>query len=308
MTPRRILVTGGSGFVGRHLQVALQHAFPDAVIDAPDFDVADRVRVDAAIRDIRPQACVHLAAVSAVPAARRDPDLAWRVNLHGTLHLAHAIMALAPECLFLFPASADAYGASFKAGHSLDETAPLAPMNEYGCTKSAADLALGAMALDGLRVIRLRPFNHTGPGQSAEFAVPGFARQLALIAAGRQSPVIHVGALDSQRDFLDVRDVCAAYVDCIRHASLVPSGTILNIASGVPRRMSDVLDDLRRLSGGIAAVQIDQTRLRPSEIPTASGNPARAKALLGWEPRIAWEQTLQDVLDDWTARIASPPA
>ncbi len=302
---RRILVTGAAGFVGRHLSRTLRTAFADAEIVASRFDLADAAAVDAELRAVCPDACVHLAAISAVGAARNDPDAAWRVNLHGTLALAQAILAHAPACVLLFASTADAYGGSFRSGVALDEAAALAPMNLYGATKAAADLALGAMVGDGLRVLRVRPFNHTGPGQSGDFAVPAFARQVARIAAGRQAPVLHVGALDPLRDFLDVRDVCAAYAACLARADDLPPGTILNLASGTPRRIGNVLDDLLALAGVRADVATDQARLRPSEIALAQGDPALAHRLLGWSPQIAWRTTLADVLADWTARVAA---
>ena len=159
------------------------------------------------------------------------------------------------------------------------------------------------MANDGLRVIRVRPFNHTGPGQSDQFVVPGFAGLIARLAAGLQRPVMRSGALDPQRDFLDVRDVCAAYVACVRRADGIASGTILNIASGVARRIGDILAQLLRLAGVSATVEIEKPLLRPNDISVAAGNARAASAALGWRPRIPWEQTLRDVLDDWNARV-----
>ena len=178
MLPRRILVTGAGGFVGRHLLPALAAAFPDAELHPSRADLLDPAALDAEVAALRPDACVHLAAVSAIRQASADPDRAWRVNLHGTLHLAESVLAEAPSCRFLHVSSADAYGLSFRAGAPLDEGAPLAPADTYGATKAAADLAIGALALRGLAAIRFRPFNHTGPGQSEEFAVPAFAAQL----------------------------------------------------------------------------------------------------------------------------------
>lgn len=299
MAPRSLLVTGAGGFVGRHLLPLLRARFPGAALHAPALDVTQAEAVADTVRRLRPDACVHLAAIAAIPEARREPDRAWRVNLHGTLHLARAILAQAPECLLLFISSADLYGASFRAGAALDETALPAPMNTYAATKAAADLALGALAGEGLRAIRLRPFNHTGPGQSDAFVVAAFARQVARIAAGRQAPVLRVGALDPRRDFLDVRDVCAAYVNCLERADSLEPGTILNIASGRPRRIGDILEGLLRAAGVAAAIETDPARLRPAEIPIACGDAGRARALLGWEPHVPWEQTLRDVLDDW---------
>ena len=310
MPPRRILVTGAGGFVAGHLIPMLRTAFPAAALtlcggqpEMVALDVADAAAVDALVAAVRPDACVHLAGISAIPAARRDPDLAWRVNLHGTLALARAVLAHAPDCSFLFASTADIYGRSFRAGLPLDETAPTAPTNTYGATKAAADLALGAMAGDGLRSVRLRPFNHTGPGQSADFVVPAFARQVARVAAGLQPPVLQVGALAPQRDFLDVRDVCAAYLACLQRRDTLEPGTILNIASGTPRRIGDVLDDLLRLAGVAARPETGAALLRPAEIPLACGDATLARRTLGWAPVRAWEDTLRDVLADWTTRI-----
>src|SRR5262249_19286486 len=140
-----------------------------------------------------------------------DEGQAWEVNLHGTLHLARAILRHVPDCQMLFASSADAYGWSFQSGTALAENAPLAPRNTYAATKAAADLALGSMTEQGLRCVRLRPVNHTGPGQSDQFVVAAFARQIARVATGLQPPLLEVGNLDAWRDFLDVRDVCAAY-------------------------------------------------------------------------------------------------
>ena len=303
MEPERILLTGGSGFVGGHLSHALQQAFPNATVHAGGVDVTDRTALTSVVRDVRPDACIHLAAVSALRQARRDPDQAWQVNLHGTLNLASAILAEAPGCVFLFVSSADAYGASFRAGRPLDESAPLAPMNPYAASKAAADLAVGALAADGLRAVRLRPFNHTGPGQSAEFVVAGIAEQIARIGAGLQPPALRIGALDPQRDFLDVRDVCAAYIACLRHAAALAPGTVINIASGTPRSVRSILDTLLALGGIEATIETDPARLRGSDIPLACGDAARAHSLLHWQPRIAWEQTLRDTLAYWQGRV-----
>lgn len=303
MTPSAILVTGAGGFVGRHLTAVLQARFPGATLHGPRFDVTDADAVAKAIRDIKPQACFHLAAIAAIPEARQHPDRAWQVNLHGTLNVARAILAHAPQCRLVYASSADTYGMSFGAGVALTEAAPLAPMNTYGATKAAADLALGAMARDGLDVIRVRPFNHTGPGQSTAFVVSAFAEQVARIAAGLQAPVLRVGDLEPQRDFLDVRDVCAAYAACLT-ADPAP-GTILNVASGRPRRIRDVLTDLLESAGVDAKVETDPARLRPSDIPVAIGDATEARRVLHWEPAIAWRQTVSDLLEDWRRRVAA---
>ncbi len=301
----RILITGAAGFVGQHLLPCLTKAFPAASIVSAGFNVVDERALESAIRAHPPDACVHLAAVSAVPAARADPDQAWRVNLQGTLLLARALLRWAPQAVLLFVSTADAYGASFRGGAPVTETTVLAPMNTYAATKAAADLALGAMAEEGLRVVRMRPFNHTGPGQSESFVVASFARQVARIEAGLQAPVIEVGALDARRDFLDVRDVCRAYALALHHAAMLPPACVLNIASGTSRQVGDVLDDLMRFAGVTADIRTNAARLRPSDIAVACADASRAKSLIGWRPEVAWEQTLRDTLTYWRKHSAS---
>jgi GDP-4-dehydro-6-deoxy-D-mannose reductase len=302
---RRILVTGASGFVGRHLTPRLASAFPDAQLYLDRFDVTDAAMVAHVVAAFAPDACVHLAAVAAIPAARQAPDRAWAVNLHGTLNLARAILRHAPDCFFLHVSSGDIYGRSFLSGKPLDETALLAPMNDYAATKAAADLAIGALVGEGLRAVRLRPFNHTGPGQSPDFVVAAFARQVARIKAGLQPPVVRVGNLEARRDFLDVRDVCGAYVACLRCADSLATGTILNVASGVPRRIGNILRDLLALAGAEAAIETDHRHLRPAEIFCATGDARQLRHLLEWKPEIAWQQTVSDVLDYWMAHVAA---
>ena len=303
----RILVTGLAGFVGGHLAPAVAAVLPGATLVPLGCDITDRVAVTSAVAQIRPDLCLHLAGIAAIGVARAQPELAWAVNLGGTLALAEAIRAHVPGCPLLFVSSADAYGISFRAGTALDEGALLAPVNTYGATKAAADLALGAMAADGLHAIRLRAFNHTGPGQAADFAVPAFARQIALIGAGRQEKVLRTGNLDARRDLLDVRDVVRAYALTLARASEIPPGTILNIASGVSRRIGDVLDRLLALSGVGARIETDPGRVRAVEIPVALGDAGAAHRALGWAPEIPFDQTLADVLADWRARITATP-
>jgi GDP-4-dehydro-6-deoxy-D-mannose reductase len=305
---RRLLMTGSPGFVGRHLLPLLRASFPGVEILTNRIDVANRDVVIEAVRDLRPDACIHLAAISSVVAAKRDPETTWRVNLHGTLNIAQAVLEHAPGCHLLFASSAEIYGGTFREGQPLDESALLAPMNSYAATKAAADLALGSMASEGLRVVRLRLFNHTGPGQSEAFVVPAFARQIARIEAGHQRPRLHVGALDPQRDFLDVRDVSSAYVACLRVAPELLPGTIINIASGVPRKIGDILDELMDIAGLHAEIVIDGARLRSSEIVSATGDAARARHLLGWTAKTPWTQTLADVLADWRKLVANETA
>jgi GDP-4-dehydro-6-deoxy-D-mannose reductase len=303
-TLRRILITGANGFVGTHLRGALARTCPDASVIAGAADLRDMAAVSAMVAETAPDSCVHLAALSTVSQASADYDTAWAVNLHGTLHLARALRASAPACRLIFASSAEIYGGSFSSGRPLDESALLSPNTTYGATKAAADLALGAMAHEGLNVVRFRLFNHIGPRQSPAFVVSAFARQLAAIRLGRQAPAMNVGALDNARDFLDVRDVCTAYIAALTSDSIA-AGIVLNIASGIARRIGDVLNELCTIVGVNVQVHIDQARLRPSDISFACGDASCARRLLNWSPAIPWHRTLADLLNDWDARLRS---
>lgn len=234
--------------------------------------------------------------------ADTDPDEAWQVHLHGTLNLARVIMRSAPDCWLIQVGSGLVYGESAKAGRALDENALLAPIDEYSASKAAADLSLGPLIRSGLKCIRLRPFNHTGPGQSEAFVVPAFAMQIARIEAGLAPPIIRVGNLDAQRDFLDVRDVANAYALVMKNLQRLESGTILNIASGIPRRISDTLASLIARSSVEISVEPDPMRQRPGDLPILVGDAGLARRLLHWKPEHAFEDTLTALLNDCRTR------
>ncbi len=305
----RLLVTGASGFVGAHVMPALAQAFPAAELigcgeaaGMQRLDITEADAVRALVARTRPAGVVHLAAIAIPAQARRDPARAWAVNHAGTIALAHALAALVAGAAFVFASSAEVYGRSFD-GTALGEAAPLAPITPYAATKAAADLALAA--IPGIAAVRLRPFNHTGPGQSADFVVPAFARQIARIGAGLQAPVLTVGRLDTARDFLDVRDVARAYALALRHA-LAGGGGAFNIASGTARPIGDVLAALLALEAVAPRIASSAERAA-AEVVASRGDAARARAVLGWQPAIAWPTTLADVLADWRERVRHEP-
>ena len=316
----KVLITGANGFVGPHLGVALRHRFGDRVAihatsreggDDPvlgaiePLDVTDEQAVERTVDRVGPSHIVNLAGLAAIPTAIANTAMAWQVHLFGSLNIANAILRRCPDCVLLSVGSGQVYGASALSGLALDETTLLAPTNVYEATKAAGDLALGALTRQGLRCIRFRPFNHTGPGQSEDFAIPSFAMQIARIEAGRQSPVMQVGNLDAERDFLDVRDVTAAYVLAVAKSDELAPGTILNLASGIPRRISDILGRLQALGKSTIKTEQDPARRRPSDTPRFVGSAALARRLLGWAPEHQFEDTLASVLDH--CRGVRPP-
>lgn len=314
-----VLITGANGFVGPHVADALRRLLGDRVSivatskipganaslgEIKSLDVTNAQAVADAVTAVSPSHVLHLAGIAAVHSANADPERAWAVHVFGALNVAEAILRCAPHCAMLFVGSGQAYGATARSGAPLDERAVLAPTNSYETTKAAADLALGAIAERGLRVVRLRPFNHTGRGQSEDFVVPSFATQIARIEAGRQPPVLRVGNLASERDFLDVRDVADAYaLTIVKSAELTP-GTILNIASGEARKISDLLSRLIALSGEKIEIEIDPAKLRPSDTPRYVGDASLARRLLSWLPVRSIDDALHEALQDSRRRVA----
>ena len=303
----KVLITGAGGFVGGHLTAALRTSHPGWVLDAPGgsagVDVTDPQAVEHWIRSARPDIVVHLAAVAAVTASVKDPRLAWRVNLDGVLNVVLAMQQHAPDAHLLFVSSAEVYGQSLETGLPVDESALLQPVNPYAASKAAADILVRQAAAGGLSATIARPFNHTGAGQSDAFAAPNFAAQIARIEAGLQAPVIEVGSLDDERDFLDVADVVSAYRLLLERRAESQARGVFNVASGVPVRIGDLLDRLLSHAKVHIEVRIDPERLRPTPIPRVVGDASRLRAL-GWDPVRSLDDTLATVLHDRREAVA----
>jgi GDP-4-dehydro-6-deoxy-D-mannose reductase len=315
-----VLVTGANGFVGRYLSRALLDQFAGQVdivetsrkqdVDTSAtgratvvLDVTDADAIADVVRTYRPTHVINLAGIASVNAANADPAKSWQVHVFGALNIANALKANAPDAVLISVGTGQVYGASARHVAVLDESTVLTPTNVYEVTKAAGDLALGAMVEQGLRCIRMRPFNHIGPGQTEDFVVPSFAMQVARIEAGLQSSVLRVGNLEAERDFLDVRDVARAYALAVAKADQIPTGTILNLASGTPIRISSILDKMLAQSRVPITVQQDPARMRPSDTPRYVGSAARARTLLDWTPIHSIEDTLKTVLEHSRYRV-----
>jgi GDP-4-dehydro-6-deoxy-D-mannose reductase len=236
-----------------------------------------------------------------VPSSWRAPAETMSTNITGQTNLFEAIRALGLDPTVQIACSSEEYGLVYPDETPIKETNPLRPLSPYAVSKVGQDF-LGYQYFQsyGLKVIRTRGFNHTGPRRGDVFVTSNFAKQLATIEAGLAEPVIRVGNLDAIRDFTDVRDMVRAYwlaVTCGR------PGEVYNIATGHGISIRELLDRLIALSGVEVRIETDPDRLRPSDVEILIGDASKFRADTGWEPRIPFDQTLRDVLDYWRGRL-----
>jgi GDP-4-dehydro-6-deoxy-D-mannose reductase len=266
-------------------------------------DIRDASALAQAVADAQPTHIIHLAAISHVPTSFKEPLLTWQTNVIGSINLLEAIRQHAPDAFTLFPSSSEVYGAAFKSGIAVEEDTLPQPLNPYAASKVAAEYAFREYFRQGLDGVIARPFNHIGAQQSPDFVTASFARQIALIEAGQQASVLKVGNLEAIRDFLDVQDVCDAYIRLLDLAGKPAHPLCLNIASGQSRKIRDVLELMLKQSLTPITVEQDPERLRPSDIPIAAGNNTLLRQTTGWQPAIALETTLNQLLDYWREQV-----
>jgi GDP-4-dehydro-6-deoxy-D-mannose reductase len=308
----RVLVTGVSGFVGRHLAPALAaagHEVHGLGVQAPPADLplassrtADLTRIgelEAALAAVRPDAIVNLAGQASAAQSFGDPAETFRVNTAGALTLLEAGRRVVPRARFLLVGTGEVYG-SQPAGTRVPESAPFAPLSPYALSKAAADLAGAAFAeAHGLDLVRTRSFAHAGPGQDDRFVLPSFAKQIAQLERGNDEPVLRVGNLDVVRDVSDVRDVVAAYVALLARGR---RGAVYNVCRGEGVKLSDVAARLVAKARRPLRIEVDPVRVRPVDVPYLVGDPGALRGVTGDVAVLPLETTLDAVLDDWRAR------
>lgn len=289
----RAFITGGGGFVGHWLREHLEAQGDEVTSTDVDVDITDPLAVRSAVAAASPEAVYHLAAVSNVGESWDAPAKTFAVNAVGTLHVLEAVKALPAPPTVLLVCSSEVYGRVGPDELPLREDAPLRPVSPYAASKVSAEfLGLQAFLAHKLPVIRVRAFNHIGPGQSPAFVVASLARQITEAKqAGRQT--VKVGNLSPERDFTDVRDVVRAYRLLVERGT---PGEVYNVCSGEAVAIEVVARRLLALAGADLTLEVDPERVRAVEMPALSGDPSRLIAVTGWRREYTLDQTLADVL------------
>ncbi|MEM7583416.1 MAG: GDP-mannose 4,6-dehydratase [Acidobacteriota bacterium] len=319
----KALITGVTGFAGSHLAEYLLEHQPDVEIfgirrwrspmeniahldgkfEMVETDLTDYNSVYRMLEHTRPDFIFHLAAQSFVPTSWNAPAATLDTNVLGQTHLFEAVRALSLDPTIQIACSSEEYGLVHPDETPIKETNPLRPLSTYAVSKIAQDyLGYQYFQSYGIKAIRTRGFNHTGPRRGEVFVASNFAKQLARIKAGLDEPIIRVGNLEAIRDFTDVRDMVRAYWLAVNRAK---PGEVYNIATGNGIVIQDLLDRLIELTDVDVKVEQDPERMRPSDVEILIGDSSKFRADTGWEPEIPFDKTLSDIVDYWREKIAA---
>ncbi len=317
----RVLITGITGFAGSHLAEYIDREHPDIEIfgimrwrsrtenieeirdkvEIIDCDLRDGPSVISCLRRAKPDRIFHLAAQSFVPASWNAPAESLQTNIMGELNVFEAVRELSLDPRIQVACSSEEYGLVHPDEAPITEENPLRPLSPYAVSKVAQDfLGYQYYKSYGMKVIRTRGFNHEGPRRGHVFVCSNFAKQLAEIEKGIREPVIMVGNVEARRDFTDVRDMVRAYWLTLERGT---PGEVYNLCSGKDYAISTVLDMLRKMAKVPFEIKVDESRLRPSDVPLLLGDNTKFRKATGWEPRIPFEKTLEDTLIYWRERV-----
>lgn len=311
----RVLVTGASGFAGSHLVTELTQ--PDYEVHGTVFgqdsdqglnlkfahhiNLMEREAVKTLIQEIKPDWIFHLAALSSPSKSFDDPRKTLTNNIEAQVNLLDSARLLDQKPKILIIGSAEEYGRVSDDNLPIDENAPLNPMSPYAVSKVAQDfLGLQYYLAYKLPIVRVRPFNHIGERQTEAFVLPAFAKQVAMIEAGKQDPIIKVGNLTSIRDFTDVKDMVKAYELALKNGV---AGEVYNIGSGHGITISELLDELLKLSRTPITIQEDPVRMMAADVPALVSNATKFNQVTGWVPELPFKETVNRVLDYWRSRV-----
>lgn len=318
---KRALITGITGMAGSHLAELLLKEAPDCQVFGTkrwrssteniaevmdkltlvDCNLTDTSSAVDLIDNVKPDYIFHLAAHSFVPDSWKGPHVTLNDNVMMQLNLFEAIRIIGIDPVVQIALSSEEYGKVLPEELPITETNPLRPLSPYAVSKVTQDmLAYQYNQSYGLKTIRTRAFNHEGPRRGEVFVTSNFAKQIAEIEAGIKPPILHVGNLEAQRDWSDVRDVARAYWLSVLHCT---PGEDYVIASGKTRTIRQMLDYLLSLTSTKIEVMQDPARMRPSDVLVLQGDPSKFKKATGWEPKYTFEQTMTDLLNYWRERV-----
>lgn len=291
---KKILITGGAGFVGKYLAQKLLSDGADVIsTDADNLDICSSNAVYSMVEKIKPDFIYHLAGQSSVAVSWKNPQLTVDVNIKGAVNLLEAVRKYSPVSKILLVGSAEEYGCTCLAA----ENDNMFPENIYAVTKLSQEM-LGKVyhKAYGLKTVMTRSFNHIGAGQLPVFAVSDFCRQTARIEKGLAEPVIKTGNLSAKRDFTDVSDIVNAYIALAEYGR---DGEVYNVGSSKAVSLQSILEMIISFSSADIKIEKDPARFRPADVPEIKADISKITADTGWKPLIPLEQTVRNVLDYW---------
>ncbi len=307
----KALVVGGGGFVGPYLVKHLKEEQGMEVyvtkteketldMDCSgiyNLDILELSQVAELLNKIRPDYIFHLAAQSSVAYSWKNPGLTIDVNIKGCVNLLDGIRQLDYKPRVLLIGSGEEYGHIKDGECPIVEDNVLRPGNIYAATKSCQNM-LGKIYSDAydMDVMMVRAFNHIGPNQTPVFVVADFCKQVADIENGQAEPVIYVGNLSARRDFTDVRDVVRAYAMLVKDGK---RGETYNVGRGHAVAIQEILERIVALSDKDIEVRVDESKLRPVDVPIIEPDITKIRETVGWEPEIELETTLKETLEYW---------
>ncbi len=311
---RKALIIGGGGFVGRYLAEHLKRngdqvfvtKLPHEKIKTEEYEIYDLNILDAEkvfslLNHIHPDVIYHLAAQSSVAQSWKNPGLTVDINIKGTLNILNSMRKLTYFPRILLVGSGEEYGKVLPEEVPVDEETLLRPGNIYAASKACQNM-IGKIYADAysMHIIMARAFNHIGPGQSEQFVVSDFCKQVATLERDQSAAVIKVGNLKARRDFTDVRDVVRAYALLMDKGKI---GETYNVGSGKAVSIEEILKKIISLSTKTICVEVEEKRLRPIDIPVIEADIKKLQKHTDWYPEIQMSQTIGQTLDYWRKHL-----